>query len=77
MSLMFFNMSDEIRFDEATQDRLDSVTEDFFVEVLREDLSKPAPAVLTAGSSGLLQAEKVGVARLIESLECNMWSNML
>jgi len=32
---------------------------------------------VTAGSSGLLQAEKVGVARLVESLECNMWSNML
>ena len=39
MSLILFNMSADIRFDEGVQDRLDSITEDFFVEVLREDLS--------------------------------------
>jgi hypothetical protein len=53
MSLILFNMSAEIRFDEDVQDRLDSITEDFFVEVLRDDLSQ-APTIVTHGSSGLL-----------------------
>jgi hypothetical protein len=50
------------------------------VEYIREDLSVTgvAPVVSGAPAGSLLSGEeKVGVARLVESLQCCMWSNMI
>ena len=30
----------------------------------------------TGASGGLLEQDKVGVKRLVEALQCNLWSNM-
>jgi hypothetical protein len=81
IALMFYNGAKKGQFKKEAEQVIDNVIQNYFIEYLREDLSKidPMGAARGAGRAGSLLSgdEKVGVERLIESLECCMWSSML
>ena len=78
---MFYNGAKKGQFKKEAEQVIDNVIQNYFIEYLREDLSKidTKGAARGAGRAGSLLGgdEKVGVERLIESLECCMWSSML
>ena len=77
---MLFNnqrSSDEqISFSRKTETALDEIVQSSFLEYLSDDLESVQQADKNIG--GLLgQDEKRGFERLIEALQCSMWSNMV
>lgn len=90
ISLLFYNGDTSRGFSKKVEERIDDVIQNYFVEYLREDLNKQAPMPgyqamaddddqPKQGPAGSLLSgvEKVGIERLIESLQCCMWSSMV
>jgi len=82
IALLFYN--GDIPFSRAVEARIDEVIQNYFVEYLREDLTRKSETkgyapMLDGGPAGSLLSgvEKVGIERLIESLQCCMWSSMI
>lgn len=67
-------------FKKSVEERIDSVIQGYFIEYIREDLTKRDQTQKLEGTvAGSLLGgdEKVGIERLIESLQCCMWSSMI
>ena len=81
IALLFYNGGNQRQFKKESEQVIDNVIQNYFIEYLKEDLSKfdTKGAGKASGKAGSLLGgdEKVGVERLIESLECCMWSSML
>jgi hypothetical protein len=79
ISLLFYNGSLHM-FKKGIEERIDGIIQNHFIEYLKEDLSVHTPDTngYQSMAGGLLGGEdKVGVARLIEALQCCMWTSML
>ena len=81
ISLLFYNGGNLRQFKKEAEQIIDNVIQNYFIEYLKEDLSKfdAKGDRMASGRAGSLLGgdEKIGVERLIESLECCMWSSVL
>ena len=76
IALLFYN-GPENGFEKTTESLIDNVVQSSYVEYLQHDLTKFESSGKQTHSGGLLGGdEKIGMHRLVEALQCCMWSNM-
>lgn len=75
IGLLFHNTKDKARFSSEIESAIDDLIQGSFLEFIQDDLDAVTQGERNTG--GLLgQDEKKGFERLIEALQCSMWSNM-
>ena len=86
LSLMFYTGDKTVLKEEK---QIEELAVEHFIELIRENLHSSSNSAENkdkqqhaegeeekGASGGLLEQDKVGVKRLVEALQCNMWSNM-
>lgn len=81
--ILFYNAPEGQELKDKTFKKIQHLQEEYFLEFIQEDFDKVSSALATESPSeqkslisGMLEENKTGIERIIESLLCLMWSTM-